>query len=142
MQKAFDENTHVQKNRMRLAVLLLLAAGLLMLVLLEFVWYRLGVPCILYTYTGFYCPGCGGTRAVHYLLEGRILLSFIYHPLVLYSILVPAAFVLTNLIDRLSGHKLKIGMKYHDRYLYIALLLILVNWIVKNILLHAAGIAL
>ena len=25
---------------------------------------RFSLPCTLYTWTGFYCPGCGGTRAI------------------------------------------------------------------------------
>ena len=37
--------------------------------------------------TGFYCPGCGGTRAVKYLLRAEVGRSIQYHPLVcLYGI--------------------------------------------------------
>lgn len=35
--------------------------------------------------TGYYCPGCGGTRAITALLHGRLLSSFLYHPVVLYA---------------------------------------------------------
>ena len=41
-------------------------------------------PCFFYQYTGLYCPGCGGTRAVLALLQGHVLQSLWYHPLVLY----------------------------------------------------------
>lgn len=42
-------------------------------------------PCLLYTFFRIPCPGCGGTRAVEYLLQGRVWDSFLAHPLVLYA---------------------------------------------------------
>lgn len=42
-------------------------------------------PCVLYTFFKVPCPGCGGTRALQYLLQGRIGDSFLAHPLVLYA---------------------------------------------------------
>lgn len=32
-------------------------------------------PCFLYSTTGLYCPGCGGTRAMHQLLHGNLAMS-------------------------------------------------------------------
>ncbi len=29
-------------------------------------------PCLIRTYTGWRCPGCGATRAMHALLHGRV----------------------------------------------------------------------
>ena len=43
-----------------------------------------GFPCLFHFFTGFYCPGCGGTRAVRLLLKGDLAGSFQYHPFVLY----------------------------------------------------------
>ena len=31
------------------------------------------LPCLLFKFTGLYCPGCGNTRALHALLHGDIL---------------------------------------------------------------------
>jgi hypothetical protein len=45
------------------------------------------LPCILYTWFHIPCPGCGGTRAVQYLLQGNILDSLRAHPLVLYGVI-------------------------------------------------------
>ena len=39
-------------------------------------------PCLFHLATGYYCPGCGGTRAITSLLHGQILNSFLYHPVV------------------------------------------------------------
>lgn len=45
-----------------------------------------GMPCFLNTFFHIPCPGCGGTRAVEYLLWGRLWESFTVHPLVLYTV--------------------------------------------------------
>ena len=37
--------------------------------------------CTLYKMTGLYCPGCGGLRAAHQLLHGRIGAAFHFNPL-------------------------------------------------------------
>lgn len=37
--------------------------------------------CILYVTTGIYCPGCGGLRAAHALLHGRVLTALDYNAL-------------------------------------------------------------
>ena len=90
-------------------------------------------PCIFQLLTGFYCPGCGGTRAVVSLLSGKLLASLALHPLVIYTAFVGGWFMISQTIQRLSGGKIAIGMKYHDRYLWIALGLVIVNFLVKNI---------
>lgn len=39
--------------------------------------------CYFYYY-GYFCPGCGGTRAFENMLYGHFLKSFFYHPIVLF----------------------------------------------------------
>ena len=38
------------------------------------------LPCVFYSLTGFYCPGCGAGRASYSLLHGRFLDAFCYNP--------------------------------------------------------------
>ena len=52
--------------------------------------------CIWDKMLGIYCPGCGGTRAVLALLQGRPLLSLWYHPFVLYAAVLYACFMLSH----------------------------------------------
>ena len=40
-------------------------------------------PCQFHEWTGLFCPGCGATRAVHFLLQGDWKTSLHYNPLVI-----------------------------------------------------------
>ena len=46
---------------------------------------NLNFPCLFHLVTGYYCPGCGGTRAIASLLHGQLFRSFLYHPVILYT---------------------------------------------------------
>ncbi|ABA87631.2 hypothetical protein Pcar_0371 [Syntrophotalea carbinolica DSM 2380] len=43
-------------------------------------------PCPFRSLTGWYCPGCGSTRALHHLLHGRIGAAFGYNALMVVSV--------------------------------------------------------
>lgn len=99
------------------------------------------VPCMMYALTGMYCPGCGGTRALAALLRGKIVLSLWYHPLILYSAVIGGGFMLTQGLHRLGVRQIK-GWKFHGWFLYGAVIIIFINFILKNVLLLAADIAM
>ena len=93
---------------------------------------RLFLPCIFHAVTGFYCPGCGGTRAVRQLLEGHILKSLYYHPLVFYGAVLYAWFMISNSMEYLSKGRLRVGMRYHKRYVIAAIIILALNFVIKN----------
>lgn len=92
-------------------------------------------PCMFLKLTGLYCPGCGGTRAVLALFKGKVLSSFVYHPFVLYTGIIGGGFMTSQSVERITRGKWAVGMKYKDIYLWIALLIVIVNFLIKNILL-------
>jgi len=98
-------------------------------------------PCVFWKLLGVYCPGCGGTRAVLALLQGKFLLSLWYHPIVMYTVVMFGGFMLTNTLERLHILRIK-GWKFHEWHLYVALVVIIVNWILKNVLLIGFNITL
>lgn len=96
-------------------------------------------PCLVSLFLGFYCPGCGGTRAVNALFHGKLLQSLWYHPVVPYSAVILTGFMGSHALNRMGVKRIK-GWKFHDWYLYAALGIIAVNFVVKNILRIGFGI--
>lgn len=99
-------------------------------------------PCLLHAATGYYCFGCGGTRAAQALLDGKLLLSFFYHPFVPYAGIIGGWFMASRTIQYLSGNRWKIGMHFRPVWIVLALVLVVGNFLVKNGILLFTGIAL
>ena len=98
-------------------------------------------PCIFRQLTHLYCPGCGGTRAIKFLLHGKIIESLFYHPFVGYSIGCIVIFMISHTARYITKGKIK-GLAYRNLYLFIGLLIIVLNVIWKNYELVVNGIAL
>lgn len=81
--------------------------------------------CLFHLVTGYYCPGCGGTRALYLFLTGHWIKSFLFHPLVVYAFFVCFYLCIRKILDH----------KYHPsaRLLWIALGLLAVNFVIKNL---------
>lgn len=99
-------------------------------------------PCMFHRVTGYYCPGCGGTRAVFTFFRGDIARAFKLHPFVPYAFILGGWFMLSQTIQRLSGNRIKIGMNFRIVYLWTALGIIALNWIIKNMFILVCGIHL
>lgn len=97
------------------------------------------VPCVFHAVTGLYCPGCGGTRAAEVLVQGEFLRSFLYHPIVIYTAGLYVWFMVSHTVEYLLGHRVRIGLKYRNWYLYAALVIVVINLAVKNVVLTAFG---
>lgn len=97
--------------------------------------------CRFHAFTGFYCPGCGGTRAVRALFGGRFLAALRYHPFVAYLAATGGWFMVSQTVQRISGGRAAIGMRHRDAYLWAALGIVAINFLLKNILL-ACGVDL
>lgn len=102
---------------------------------------RQGIPCMFYVFTGVYCPGCGGTRAVMYLLRGEPGKSFQYHPLVLFLAVVTAAEIISWVVSKVYKNP-KLYLQRYVLLTYVGVGIILCNWIWKNYMLVVKGIDL
>ena len=100
-------------------------------------WLRM--PCLFRMMTGLYCPGCGGTRAVRALFSGHPVLSFFYHPLVLYMAAVAVWYVVSWILYFAAGKRI-FRPELDDRIAYAAAGIVILNFIIKNGLLVFVGI--
>ena len=106
-------------------------------------WSGQGYPCLFRRITGWYCPGCGGTRAVKYLLEGNIIKSLRSHPLIVYMAVIMGAEAVRYLLS--AGKADRDREKYFSYYQAEVLAgagLILANWFIKNWALAVMGVDL
>lgn len=108
---------------------------------LKILWKMMNgqMPCIFHEVTGLYCPGCGGTRAVKALLKGEVFISFLYHPIVLYCVMAALLLAASYLIYRKNKNP-KFRLYFDNKYVYIGVGILAVNFLVKNYLLLFEGI--
>ena len=101
--------------------------------------FDVNVPCAIYQRTGYYCPGCGGTRAVKALFRGDILTSLKYHPVVIYIVITYGLFMILNTISLITKREFS-GMKIKNSLLILIPVIIVIQFVIKNILLIVWGI--
>jgi len=65
------------------ALAVILAAGVLLLRRFDPAEYSFYPKCVLHEVTGLHCPGCGSTRAVGALVDGRLMDAVRYNPLLI-----------------------------------------------------------
>ena len=87
-------------------------------------------PCLFHLMTGWYCPGCGGTRALAELLKLHIVKSFLYNPMVLYFTVCAALLAAGRLLPRMTGGRVRIP--YSHGYAVAAVVLAAGNFVLKN----------
>lgn len=91
-------------------------------------------PCILRSMTGLYCPGCGGTRALRFLIHGQVAKSLYYNPAVGYVMIFVMTYMVSHILKHLTKGKIK-GIHYRNGYCYMGVILLVLNWIWKNYML-------
>ena len=90
--------------------------GLLGFTYLAMTYLGLGFSCPIHALTGFYCPGCGSTRAVRALLSGDLTRAFHNNALLVLS---PAILTVGLVIEKYSQRRILL-------YTFLALVLIVV----------------
>ena len=89
--------------------------------------------CLIYEHFGIYCPACGSTRAVIALSNLHILDSILYNPIILYTLVVSTLYLCIGTINIVLKKNILIKWKF---FIYVGVVLGLVNWILQNILIR------
>ena len=97
-------------------------------------------PCVFRTLTGYFCPGCGGTRSLKALLSGKLFVCAIDFPMIFYAAVVFAWFMISQTIERISSHRIPIGMKYRHAWVYASLVIVIIHFVVKNLFYIKTGV--
>ena len=66
-------------DKKRLKKVMIVIPSLILMLPLYKIFHKLtglGIPCVIYELSGFYCPGCGATRMFFYLLEFNFYKAF------------------------------------------------------------------
>ena len=87
--------------------------------------------CLFRFFTGFTCPGCGTTRALHAILHGHFLTAFMLNPLFLLAIpFILFAFLRYTVIVMRGGVPPPYSLP--APYIYALFFVVLSFWIFRN----------
>ena len=84
----------------------------------------LGISCPIHAATGFYCPGCGSTRAVKAVLNGDLPLAFHDNALLMSS---PVVIACALLIEKYSHKRI-----WLYAFLSIVLVAVVIFTVIRN----------
>lgn len=120
----------------RLIILLLAIIFLIASIILYYFMFNeleIVIPCIFYSITGLYCPGCGITRMIFSLIKFDFYQAFRYNPLMF----VFSPFILIVFIDFiikwLIGRNDHLYLKISNKMWIILLVITLLFGVIRNI---------
>lgn len=82
--------------------------------------------------TGFFCPGCGATRALHSLLHGEFGIALSFNPLVILGLPIAAYFYLSFLSEVFRGRRFPMpdGLR---GYAWVIPAVFIAFWVARNL---------
>lgn len=89
-----------------------------------------GIPCLFYEITGYYCPGCGITRLLFSLLKLDFYQAFRYNPLIFILIIITGIYWLVKFILKKF---MNISIEIPNYVYYILLIIVIIFGILRNI---------
>lgn len=117
----------LEKKNLKLAILAILGLFIYFFISEK---YHFAIPCLFYTITGYYCPGCGITRLAFSCLKLDFYQAFRYNPLVFILIIL---FIIFKLLQIIIKKLIKIDLEIPNYIYYILLIIILLYGILRNV---------
>lgn len=90
---------------------------------------HVALPCVIKTITGYYCPGCGVTRAIVSLFNGQLYQAFRYNSIIFIDIPI---ILFLGIFEKLFGNN-KIIKCISNIVLIILLIITIMYGVLRNI---------
>ena len=87
--------------------------------------------CPFQALTGFNCPGCGTTRALHQLLHGNVVAAFELNPLTILLLPVLAYALVSFTKSAITGRAMP-AVSIPPKYVWVSVVVVLGFWIFRN----------
>lgn len=117
----------IKYSKMKL-ILILISFLIIYFILSELL--DVGIPCLFYEITGYYCPGCGITRLLFSLLKLDFYQAFRYNPLIFILIIITGIYWLVKFILKKF---INISIAIPNYVYYILLIIVIIFGILRNI---------
>ena len=117
----------IKYSKMKL-ILILISFLIIYFILSELL--DVGIPCLFYEITGYYCPGCGITRLLFSLLKLDFYQAFRYNPLIFILIIITGIYLLVKFILKKF---MNISIEIPNYVYYILLVIVIIFGILRNI---------
>ena len=117
----------IKYSKMKL-ILILISFLIIYFILSELL--DVGIPCLFYEITGYYCPGCGFTRVLFFLLKLDFYQAFRYNPLIFILIIITGIYWLVKFILKKF---MNISIEIPNYVYYILLIIVIIFGILRNI---------
>ena len=110
----------IKYSKMKL-ILILISFLIIYFILNELL--DVGIPCLFYEITGYYCPGCGITRLLFSLLKLDFYQAFRYNPLIFILIIITGIYLLVKFILKKF---MNISIEIPNYVYYILLIIVII----------------
>lgn len=117
----------IKYSKMKL-ILILISFLIIYFILSELL--DVGIPCLFYEITGYYCPGCGITRLLFSFLKLDFYQAFRYNPLIFILIIITGIYWLVKFILKKF---MNISIEIPNYVYYILLIIVIIFGILRNI---------
>lgn len=136
------------KNK-KLVIMFIMESILLFLFILTVLFYHMtgftlvkgNSTCLMKYLTGYYCPGCGGTRAFESLVHFHLFKSLYYHPVVMMGFLFLITSWMSFILYKITKGRISCYVLDWKHLIYLDAAF-LIWFVIRNLLIYFWGIRL